>query len=107
MVTSTFRPRLPELDHDPRDKNDPLLLGCPPTNLVFVSGNVGASTGTSIPKLIFIIGESYREDLANGSVGEMAPAISGVPDRSTAHNLFKALADVRIKASDNYDKYCS
>ncbi|CAN6708214.1 unnamed protein product [Malus baccata var. baccata] len=54
MVTATFRPRLSELDHDPRIKNDPLLLGC--------------------------------------SVGEMAPAISGVPDRSTAHNLLKALA---------------
>ncbi|KAM0955645.1 hypothetical protein ACFX2A_024501 [Malus domestica] len=90
MVTATFRPRLPELDHDPRIKNDPLLWA--------------VLQRTFIPKLIFIIGESYREDLANGSVGEMAPAIPGVPDRSTAHNPLKALADVRIKASDNYDK---
>ncbi|KAM1014553.1 hypothetical protein ACFX2C_044522 [Malus domestica] len=64
----------------------------------------------SFQRLIFITmlawENPYREDLANGSekasfqrklVREeafvrMAPAISGVADRSTAHNLFKALA---------------
>ncbi|TQD99963.1 hypothetical protein C1H46_014467 [Malus baccata] len=64
----------------------------------------------SFQRLIFITmlawENPYRENLANGSekasfqrklVREeafvrMAPAISGVADRSTAHNLFKALA---------------